>query len=485
MVKESKALVTDLYQLTMACGYWQSGLSERESVFHLFFRKNPFGGGYTVSAGLEYLLEYIKGLRFEETDIDFLAGLKGKGDRPLFSGPFLEYLKSLQITCSIDAIPEGTICFPFEPLVRVQGPLIQCQLLESAFLNIVNFSSLIATKAARVKKVAGENAVLEFGLRRSQGFDGGLCATRATYIGGVDATSNVYAAKQLGIPAKGTHAHSWVMSFDSEQESFDQWGEVMPHNSILLVDTYDSIKGVEKAIETGRKLRSSGHDLMGIRLDSGDLVWLSKEARKRLDAAGFKDSKIVASNDLDEYQIQSLRNEGAQVDIWGVGTKLITAYDQPALGGVYKISAIKDVEGNWKSRIKLSEQLIKVSNPGIQQVRRYYNNGVPAGDAIYDTLDPAGEEMLIIDQMDMTRRKRLSACSESEDLLVRYVQDGKEVVPRRKIDEIRDTTLKGLSLFDEGIYRLEDPYSYPVGLEKALFEKKTDLVMNLRGTKEV
>ncbi|MEO8270672.1 MAG: nicotinate phosphoribosyltransferase, partial [Aureliella sp.] len=370
----SLSLLTDLYQLTMAYGYWKQGKAEQQAVFHLFFRSNPFQGGYAIAAGLGPVLDFVKSFRFFASDVEFLETLTGNDGQPLFEKAFLQYLAELHLALDIDAIPEGTLVFPHEPLLRVRGPILQCQLLETALLNIINFQSLIATKAARIVMSARGDAVLEFGLRRAQGIDGALAASRAAFIGGCAATSNVLAGKQFGIPVKGTHAHSWVMSFDTELEAFGAYAAAMPNNCVFLVDTYDTLDGVRHAITVGNWLRETGHEMVGIRLDSGDLAWLSIEARKLLDAAGLHDATIVASNDLDERLIASLKQQGATIGVWGVGTKLVTAYDQPALGGVYKLGAIEDVTGHWHPKIKLSEQWIKTSTPGIQQVRRYYDS---------------------------------------------------------------------------------------------------------------
>src|SRR3954471_8600757 len=327
-----QALLTDLYQLTMAYGYWKSGRADREAVFELIFRKPPFRSGFTVVAGLGPAIDFIKGFRFEADDLEFLATLSGNDGKPLFDPAFLEHLKQLRFSCDVDAIPEGTVVFANEPLLRIQGPILQCQLLETALLNLLNFQSLIATKAARVCLAARNDSVLEFGLRRAQGVDGALAASRASYIGGCAATSNVLAGKVHGIPVRGTHAHSWVMSFAEEETAFQAYAEAMPNNCVFLVDTYDTLQGVRRAAKIGKWLREHGHELAGIRLDSGDLAWLSIEARKILDAAGFPKALILASNDLDEHIIQSLKQQGATINVWGVGTKMVTAYDQPALG---------------------------------------------------------------------------------------------------------------------------------------------------------
>ena len=306
----SLALLTDLYELTMAYGYWRLGKSEQEATFHLFFREPPFAGGYAVSAGIGPALDYLGCFGFDTTDIDYLASLRGNDGQPLFASDFLAFLASLRLTCDVDAMPEGTVAFPQEPLLRVRGPILQCQILETALLNMINFQTLIATKAARICRATQGEPVLEFGLRRAQGIDGGLAASRAAYVGGCAATSNVLAGKLYGIPVRGTHAHSWVMSFDTEEEAFAGYAQAMPNNCVFLVDTYDTIQGVRHAVEVGKQLRSRGHEMIGIRLDSGDLAYLSIEARKMLDDAGFTDTTIVASNDLDERIIESLKTQG-------------------------------------------------------------------------------------------------------------------------------------------------------------------------------
>ncbi|MBX2842333.1 MAG: nicotinate phosphoribosyltransferase, partial [Flammeovirgaceae bacterium] len=356
LYKSSLGLFTDLYQITMAYGYWKSGTTEKEAVFNLYYRKNPFEGGYAVCCGLDYAIDYLQDFCLDDSDLEYLAQLTGNDDKPLFEKGFLDYLSNMEFNCDIDAIPEGSVVFPNEPLVRVKGPLFQCQILETALLNIINFQTLVATKAARLSIAALGEPILEFGMRRAQGIDGALAASRAAYIGGCSATSNVLAGKLFDIPVKGTHAHSWVMSFDTEEEAFAAYAKAMPNNCVFLVDTFNTIEGVKKAIKEGLKLRERGYEMVGIRLDSGDLAYLSIEARKLLDNAGFKNAKIVASNDLDENIITSLKSQqDAQVNVWGVGTKLATAFDQPALGGVYKISAIKNTEGEWDYKIKLSE----------------------------------------------------------------------------------------------------------------------------------
>lgn len=475
------SLLTDLYQLTMAYGYWRSGTHNKEAVFNLFFRKNPFEGGFTIACGLAYAIEYLKNLAFDSNEIDYLATLTGNDGRPLFSGEFMDYLSNFRFEGDVAAIPEGTAVFPFEPLMRVQGPIIQCQFVETALLNIINFQTLIATKAARLFLAAGDQPVLEFGLRRAQGIDGALAASRAAYIGGCSATSNVLAGKMFGIPVKGTHAHSWVMSFPDEQQAFRQYAKAMPNNCVFLVDTYDTLDGVRQAIEIGRELRIEGHEMLGIRLDSGDLAYLSIEARKILDESGFPQARIVASNDLDEKIISSLKAQGAKIDIWGVGTKLVTGYDQPALGGVYKLAAIRDDGQDWSYKIKLSEQSIKVSNPGIQQVRRFSENGQYLADAIYDETTPPAGDWTIVDQLDPTRRKKMPAEAVTTDLLVPVFEKGKKVHAPPDIHATRQTTLDNLAALHAGIKRPDNSHQYPVGLEKNLFDKKRGLIMKTRG----
>lgn len=480
LYKSSLSLLTDLYQLTMAYGYWKSGKSEQEAVFNLFFRKNPFKGGFTIACGLEYAIDLLKNLHFTKEDTAYLATLKGNDGKPLFEEAFLDYLTKLTFTCSVDAMPEGTVVFPQEPLLRIQGPILQCQLIETPLLNIINFQSLIATKASRVKLAAQDEAVLEFGLRRAQGIDGGLAASRAAYIGGADATSNVLAGKLFHIPVKGTHAHSWVMSFDTELEAFEQYAEALPNNCVFLVDTYDTLEGVRHAVKVGKKLKEKGYQIAGIRLDSGDLAYLSIEARKILDEAGFQDTSIVASNDLDEEIITSLKNQGAKINIWGVGTKLVTAYDQPALGGVYKIAAIKKEDGHWDYKVKLSEQAIKVSNPGIQQVRRFFKNEEALGDMIFNLEDTLTDNFTIVDPMDMTRRKKIPANTPFEDLLIPIFAQGKLIYQLPEIENIKKRVIEQLSKFHPGIKRFANPHSYPVGLENTLHEYKTNLILKLR-----
>lgn len=313
----SLALLADFYQLTMAYAYWKSGKAEQEAVFNLFFRKHPFQSGFTIAAGLEYVIDFCNNFTFNEDDLSYLGNMKNSDGSPVFVSDFLEYLKEMKFSCDIDAVEEGTVVFPHTPMIRVKGPLIQCQLLETALLNIINFQTLIATKAARVVLAAKGDSVLEFGLRRAQGIDGALAASRASYIGGCSATSNVMAGKLFGIPVSGTHAHSWIMSFDTELEAFKAYADAFPEKCIFLVDTYDTVNGIRNAIEVGKILREKGKEMLGIRIDSGDLAYFSNIAREMLDEAGFPEAKVVASNDLDEHIITSLKIQEASISVWG------------------------------------------------------------------------------------------------------------------------------------------------------------------------
>ncbi len=475
-------LLTDLYQLTMAAGYLDAGKAERQAVFHLFYRRNPFAGGYAVACGLDQVLELLAAFRFSGEDLEYLAGLEGNDGGPLFRPEFLSYLERLELTIDLDAIPEGTVVFPHQPLLRVSGPLAQCQLLETPLLTILNFQTLIATKAARIARAATGDAVLEFGLRRAQGADGGLSASRAAYVGGCAATSNVLAGRRYGVPVRGTHAHSWVMSFKGERRSFEAWARASPNNCIFLVDTYDSLAGIANAIRAAGELRRRGHEMVGIRLDSGDFVSLSREARRMLDQAGFPQAKVVASNDLDEHRIERLKAAGAAIDVWGVGTRLATAHGQSALGGVYKLTAIHDRAGEWSYRLKLSEDRIKISNPGIQQVRRFSDSGRFVGDVIYDQPGGLSEPGVLVDPEGV--RIRLpggpAGDSDGEDLLVPVLRQGSAVYDTPEIAAIRDRTLDQLDRLDPAVRRLEQPATYAVGLDPELHRLKQRLITEVR-----
>lgn len=417
--------LTDLYQLTMAYGYWKNNIHETESVFHMFFRNTPFKAKFAINAGLAYVIDYLQNLEFNSRDLNYLFSVRGSDGKPLFDRDFLNYLQDMTFSCTVDAIEEGRAVFGHEPLLRIRGPIIQCQMIETALLNIINFQTLIATKAFRVCFAAEGDSVVEFGLRRAQGIDGALAASRAAYIGGCTATSNVLAGQLFGIPVIGTHAHSWIMSFDSEEEAFAAYANSQPNNCTFLVDTYDTIQGVKNAIKEGKKLVESGHKLNGIRLDSGDLAKLSIEARKLLDEAGFTETKIVASNDLDEAEITRLKKAGAKINVWGVGTKMVTAYDQPALGGVYKLGAIKK-DGEWVNKIKLSSDVNKMTNPGILDVLRG-----KTGDVL------------------VNQNCDLASYSHHKSLLVPIFVDGKLVYDKPDLTDIRKKASFD-SLFNDG-----------------------------------
>jgi nicotinate phosphoribosyltransferase len=478
------ALVTDLYQLSMAQGYFRSDKLEDQAVFHLYFRKLPFQGGYAIAAGLETALEALSHWSMGGSEREYLAGLRAADGTALFSADFLDYLAQLRLQVDLDALPEGTLVFANEPLLRVRGRLIEAQLLESLLLNTLNFQTLIATKAARVVQAARGRDVLEFGLRRAQGADGALAASRASYIGGCAGTSHVLAGQRFGIPVRGTHAHSWVMSFEHEREAFEAWAHALPNNCLLLVDTYDTLEGVRNAIEVGKHLQQRGGHLLGVRLDSGDLTWLSIETRKLLDAAGLQDASIVASNDLDEHVIESLVQQGAAVDVWGVGTRLVTAFDEPALGGVYKLSMIGAHGGPLQPRLKLSEQRAKISNPGVQQVRRWYRGDQPIADTIYDELTGCGEPCLMIDPFDPTRQRQFTSQVAHRDLLVPVLRAGRRVSAPEPIEQIRARTLGELGALDPSVRRLVNPHEYPVGLSADLYRERMRLIQAARAARD-
>lgn len=492
-------LLTDLYQLTMASGYWARKCAQRRAVFHLYFRRSPFQGGYVVAAGLQPALEYLSKFRFRDQALAYLSTLRGNDGLALFPDDFLRVLSDLRLTVDVHAVPEGTVVFPNQPLLRIEGPIMQCQLLESTLLNIINFQSLIATKAARIVQAAAGDAVLEFGLRRAQGVDGALSASRAAFIGGCAATSNVLAGMRFGIPVRGTHAHSWVMSFDSELESFAEYAAAMPNNCVFLVDTYDTIAGVRHAIEIGQQLRTQGHEMVGIRLDSGDLAWLSQQARRLLDEAGFPRASIVASNDLDERLIQSLKSQGSAINVWGVGTKLATAYDQPALGGVYKLAAIEERNHQnsaaeppndatspseairWRPVLKLSEQPSKVSTPGKLQVRRFFSGtGEARADMIFNELDPPRNRWTMVHPEDATQLRTFAHDDRFQDLLIPVMTAGQLTYERPTIANIQKNTQRELEQFHSGIRRFDNPHRYPVGLEQSLHELRQRLMRDGR-----
>ena len=477
------AALTDLYQITMAQGYFDNGMGNTRACFHMYFRNYPFKGGYAIACGLDQLAELVETYGFTDEDVSYLATLPAPGGGKLFHEDFLEYLAHFKLSVDIDAVTEGTAVFPNEPLVRVCGPILECQLIETPLLNCVNFETLVASKAARVCQAAGA-PVAEFGLRRAQGAAGGIWASRAAVVGGCSSTSNVLAGRMFGIPVSGTHAHSWVMSFPDELTAFRAYAESFPTNCILLVDTYDVEQGIKNAITVGLEMRERGEKLMGIRIDSGDLSWLSKMARRMLDEAGLDDCGIVLSNDLDEYTIRSIRGEGVDIMSWGVGTKLACAYDQPTLGGVYKLSATR-AEGSdtWVDHIKISESVQKLTTPGVLDVRRYYfDDGRIAGDMVYDVNAEMSKDEVIVDPYDSLRRKKLKG-KRYETLLKPLARNGKCVLEGeyRNAMAARERTFANLESLDETQKRLLNPHTYPVGLERGLFDRRSALVAKMRG----
>jgi nicotinate phosphoribosyltransferase len=477
----SLALLTDLYQLTMACGYWKAGTADREAVFHLTFRRAPFGGGYAIAAGIEPAMAYLRGLSFTDDDVAYLATLLDGRGAPLFPPGFLDYLRAFRFACTVDAAPEGSLVFAHEPIVRVSGPIAHAQLVETALLTMVNFETLIATKASRVVQAAHGAPVIEFGLRRAQGIDGGVSASRGAYIGGCRGTSNVLAGKRFGIPVLGTHAHSWVMFYGDELEAFRAYADALPGNCTLLVDTYDTLDGVRHAITVGRELRAKGYDLAGVRLDSGDLAHLSIEARRMLDEAGFASTKIVASNDLDEVVIASLLDQGARIDTFGVGTRLVTAYDQPALGGVYKLGAARDEHGAWRDALKLSEQPTKISNPGKLAVRRLRRDGELVADIIYDS-EAGLRAPRLHDIEDPFRPAYAPLFDDEEDLLVTYLENGNPVREPEPPVTARERAARELEQLSPRARRFLNPQPYPVGLDPHVHQRKQQLVAEARAS---
>lgn len=470
----SFALLTDLYQLTMAQGYWRLGMHNRQAVFQLFFRELPFAGGYAIACGLADIIEVIENYQFTASDLDYLASLPAPNGLPamdqgkkagssLFQSDFLKALSEMRLSIHLDAVEEGTPIFPNEPLLRVQGPLWQCQLLETVLLNIVNFSTLIATKASRVCSIAGGQKVIEFGLRRAQGPNGGLMASRAAFIGGVSATSNVLAGQQYGIPLRGTHAHSWIMAFDSEVEAFEAYAKALPNNCVFLVDTYQTLQGVQHAIEVGKKLQAAGHPFLGIRLDSGDLAKLSIAARDLLDKAGFRDTKILVSSDLDEYVIKNLIEQGAKVDYWGVGTRLVTGYDQPALGGVYKLVSVEDAKRKWQNKSKQTDNPSKKTIAGSYGIRRIEQGKLFLRDELYK-IDPLvlSEEMLNTAEGQPQANEALDKQAQSVDLLKPIFRFGKKVYNKMDIFTIQQYKQEQFEKLPDEFKALTVDNHYPI-----------------------
>ncbi len=478
MNKQNLTLLTDLYELTMMQGYFQHKDQNETVIFDAFYRANPGEGGYSVAAGLEQVIQYIKELHFSEEDIEYLAGLG------IFGRDFLDYLKDFKFTGDIYAIPEGSVIFPREPLIKVIAPIMQAQLIETAILNIINHQSLIATKAARVCYAARGDGIMEFGLRRAQGPDAGTYGARAAVIGGCIGTSNVLCGRLFDVPVKGTHAHSWIMSFPDEYTAFKTYAEMYPSACILLVDTYDTLKsGVPNAIRVFKEMREAGVPLTfyGIRLDSGDLAYLSKKARKMLDAAGFPDAVISASNDLDEFLIDSLKVQGAAITSWGVGTNLITSKDCPSFGGVYKLAAIMDKDGHFIPKIKLSENSEKVTNPGNKTIYRIYEkeSGKIKADLICladETFDE-NEPLLLFDPLEPWKKTKLSGGSYTmREIMIPVFRNGECCYESPKVMDIREYCRKELDTLWDETRRLVNPHKVYVDLSKKLYDMKIELL---------
>ena len=466
-------MMTDLYELTMMNGYWRYGMAKNVAVFDLFYRKQGDETAHAVAAGLEQAIEYIRSLHFSAEDIAYLRSLN------TFDEGFLNLLKNFRFTGDIDAVPEGTIVFPTEPIVRVCAPMIEAQLVETALLNIINHQTLIATKASRVVQAAQGDGVLEFGLRRAQGPDAGIYGARASIIGGCVATSNVLTGQMYDIPVRGTHAHSWVMSFGSELEAFRAYAEVFPHECLLLVDTYDTLKsGVPNAITVFKELRARGIEPSGIRLDSGDLAYLSRTARKMLDDAGFPNARIFASGDLDEEVIWDLKAQGAAIDVWGVGTRMITSQNNPALGGVYKLAA-EEVNGELVPRIKISENPAKITNPGKKKVLRIYSkddrHALADLIALHDEVYDASEPLTIFDPENTWKRMTITDYTLRE-LLVPIFRGGEQVYRSPDLHCIAAYARDELDTFWSEYKRLHRPQRYKVDLSQRLYDFKQSLL---------
>ena len=470
-------MMTDLYQLTMMYGYFKTGMRDNLATFDMFYRSKDATTHYAIMAGLEQLIEYLENLRFDEESLSYLRSLN------IFDEDFLDELRNFEFHGDVYAVPEGTIVFPGEPLIRVTAPIFEAQLVETALLNIINHQTLIATKASRVVQAAEGGTVMEFGLRRAQGPDAGIYGARAAIIGGCKSTSNVLTGQMYNIPIAGTHAHSWVMSFPDEITAFRKYAEMFPTSCLLLVDTYDTLKsGVPNAIQVFDELRAQGHEPVGIRLDSGDLAYLSREARKMLDAAGYPNTIICASGDLDENLIRDLKLQGACIDTWGVGTKLITSEDCPSLGGVYKMSA-ETVDGRVIPKIKISENPVKITNPGVKKLWRIYDNqtGKATADLIaldYETYDTS-KPLTIYDPVNTWKSMTLTDYTMKE-LQVKVFENGKRVYESPSLQEIQQHCQDDLDTFWDQYKRLLNPHRYKVDLSDSLWMLKNSMLQNYR-----
>ncbi len=481
MAADNLTLLTDFYELTMMQGYFSNKDQNETVIFDAFYRNNPQEGGYAICAGLEQIIDYINHLHFSQDDIRYLRSLN------IFEESFLEYLGSFHFSGDIYAIPEGSVMFPREPMIKVIAPIMEAQLIETAILNIINHQSLIATKASRVCYAAKGDGIMEFGLRRAQGPDAGIYGARAAIIGGCIGTSNVLAGQLFDVPVKGTHAHSWIMSFPDEYTAFQTYAGMYPDACILLVDTYDTLEsGVPNATRVFQEMKASGIPLKnyGIRLDSGDLAYLSKKARKMLDDAGFTDAIISASNDLDEFLIDSLKTQGAAITSWGVGTHLITSKDCPSFGGVYKLAAIMNKDGSFIPKIKLSENTEKVTNPGNKTIYRIYEkaSGKIKADLICLTDDVFDENqpLLLFDPAEPWKKTKLAAGTYTmKELLVPVFQKGKCVYHSPSVMEIQSFCKQELNTLWEETRRLVNPHKVHVDLSPRLYDMKISLLDQL------
>ncbi|MEL3973644.1 nicotinate phosphoribosyltransferase [Rossellomorea oryzaecorticis] len=472
---DSLALHTDLYQINMTKAYWDDDFHNRKAVFEVFFRKLPFGNGYAVFAGLERVIEFVKNFHFSKSDIEYLSELG-------YEEEFLNYLSDLSFTGTIRSMREGELAFANEPLLRIEAPLAQAQLLETAILNIVNYQTLIATKANRIKQVVHDEVVMEFGTRRAHELDAAVWGTRAAFIGGFDATSNVRAGKIFGMPVSGTHAHSLVQAYQDDYTAFHKYAE-SHKDCVFLVDTYDTLKsGVPAAIKVAKELGDK-INFKGIRLDSGDMAYLSKKARKMLDEAGFTETKIIASNDLDEYTILNLKAQGAQIDVWGVGTKLITAYEQPALGAVYKLASIENEQGEMEDSIKISSNAEKVSTPGLKKVYRIVNKVNHKSEGDYITLeheDPQNEDRLKMFHPVHTYISKFVTNFEARELHVDVFRNGELVYETPPLQDMREFVNENLDLLWDEYKRSMNPEEYPVDLSDECWTNKMNLIQQVK-----
>ncbi|WP_353989388.1 nicotinate phosphoribosyltransferase [Pediococcus argentinicus] len=472
---DSLTLHTDAYQLNMIQTYWQEGIQDQQAVFEVFFRKMPFDSGYAIFAGLERIIDYVQGLHFSKSDIEYLREATG------YTEDFLKYLENFHFSGTIRSVSEGDLVFNNEPIIQVEGPLADCQLIETALLNVVNYQTLIATKASRIKSVVGSDKLLEFGTRRAQEMDAALWGTRAAYIGGFDATSNVRAGKLFNIPISGTHAHALVQYYMNDYEAFKAYATTH-RDCVFLVDTFDTLRsGVPNAIRVAKEMGDK-INFLGVRIDSGDMAYISKRVREQLDEAGFPDAKIYASNDLDEKTIQNLKMQGAKIEVWGVGTKLITAYDQPALGAVYKMVSIER-DGKMIDTIKLSNNAEKVSTPGKKQIWRITRKSDGKSEGDYITLfdeDPRKEDSLYMFHPNFTYINKIVSDFEARPLLQTIFEDGKLVYDRPSLDEIKHFSRNSLDLLWDEYKRDLNPQEYPVDLSQRCYDNKMNIIKEVR-----